>query len=42
LNAKNWKPLRSLMKENQVKCFVCFHTDAHNSEYIAPCDERIT
>jgi Xaa-Pro aminopeptidase len=33
--------LRVHMKECQVDCFVCFHMDAHNSEYIAPCDERI-
>jgi len=24
-----------------VTAFVCFHMDAHNSEYLAACDERI-
>ena len=29
------------MTQHEVDCFVCFHMDAHNSEYIAACDERI-
>ena len=33
--------LRALMSEHGLDCFVCFHMDAHNSEYIADCDERI-
>ena len=37
----NLDKLRELMAEHQVDCFVCFHMDAHNSEYIADCDERI-
>ena len=33
--------LRALMEKSNVSAYVCFHMDAHNSEYIAPCDERI-
>jgi len=33
--------LRALMQERGLQAFVCFHMDQHNSEYIAPCDERI-
>ena len=33
--------LRRLMHENNLAAFVCFHEDQHDSEYIAPCDERI-
>ena len=33
--------LRSLMLQNEVNAFVCFHSDSHNSEYIAPCDELV-
>jgi len=33
--------IRGHMKAHGLDCFVCFHMDAHNSEYIAPCDERI-
>lgn len=29
------------MKEQGLDAFVVFHCDAHNSEYIAECDERI-
>jgi Xaa-Pro aminopeptidase len=29
------------MKERGLAAYVCFHMDAHNSEYIAECDERI-
>jgi hypothetical protein len=29
------------MVDNGVDCFVIFHMDAHNSEYIAACDERV-
>ena len=39
-NAKLDK-LRALMKEQDLAAFICFHMDQHNSEYIAPCDERI-
>lgn len=33
--------LRKHMEEQKLDCFMCFHMDSHNSEYIAPCDERI-
>lgn len=33
--------LRAAMEREGVQAYVCFHMDAHNSEYIAPCDERI-
>jgi Xaa-Pro aminopeptidase len=33
--------IRALMAENKIDAYVCFHMDAHNSEYIAECDERI-
>ena len=33
--------IRSLMEEQGLQAFVCFHMDQHNSEYIAACDERI-
>ena len=33
--------LRAKMTEQGVDAYVCFHMDAHNSEYIAACDERI-
>ena len=33
--------MRALMEEQGIQAFVCFHMDQHNSEYIAPCDERI-
>jgi len=33
--------IRAEMASRDLECFVCFHMDAHNSEYIAPCDERI-
>ena len=33
--------LRALMAEENIDCYVCFHGDSHNSEYLAPCDERI-
>ena len=33
--------LRELMKKNNLAAFVCFHEDQHDSEYTAPCDERI-
>ena len=29
------------MEEQGLSAFICFHSDQHNSEYIAPCDERI-
>jgi Xaa-Pro aminopeptidase len=29
------------MKSVDLAAYVCFHMDAHNSEYIADCDERI-
>ena len=33
--------LREQMMERDLAAYVCFHMDAHNSEYIAECDERI-
>ena len=33
--------IRAKMTEQGLHAFVCFHMDQHNSEYIAPCDERI-
>ena len=33
--------LREQMKQHNLAAYVCFHMDAHNSEYIAECDERI-
>jgi Xaa-Pro aminopeptidase len=33
--------LRELMKQNSIGVYVLFHNDAHNSEYIAECDERV-
>ena len=33
--------IREIMKEHGVDCFVCLHSDAHNSEYLADCDERV-
>ncbi len=33
--------IRAHMQEQGVQAYVCFHMDQHNSEYIAPCDERI-
>jgi Xaa-Pro aminopeptidase len=33
--------IRALMAERKIEAYVCFHMDAHNSEYIAACDERI-
>ena len=35
-------PMRKYMKEVGIDAYVVFHADAHNSEYIAPCDERIS
>jgi len=29
------------MTANKVDVYVLFHMDAHNSEYLADCDERI-
>ena len=29
-----------MAKQNVDACII-FHTDAHKSEYLAPCDERI-
>jgi len=34
-------PLRKSMMDAGIDAYVVFHADAHNSEYIAPCDERI-
>jgi Xaa-Pro aminopeptidase len=39
-NAKLTK-MRELMTANGLDAYVVFHADAHDSEYIAPCDERI-
>jgi len=33
--------LRDLMTDQGIDCYVCFHMDAHNSEYIASHDERV-
>ena len=33
--------LRSRMRANRVKAVVLYRTDAHQSEYLAPCDERV-
>ena len=33
--------LREKMEREGLDAYVCFHADAHNSEYIAKCDERI-
>jgi Xaa-Pro aminopeptidase len=33
--------LRDHIKEHSLDAYVLYHTDAHQSEYIAPCDERI-
>lgn len=33
--------LRELMQQHGLAGYVIFHMDAHNSEYIADCDERI-
>jgi len=33
--------LREQMKQRDLHAYVLFHMDAHNSEYIAECDERI-
>jgi Xaa-Pro aminopeptidase len=35
-------PMRTYMNEVGIDAYVVFHADAHNSEYIAPCDERIS
>jgi Xaa-Pro aminopeptidase len=29
------------MTQHKVDCYVVPHGDSHNSEYLAPCDERI-
>ena len=33
--------IRAIMEERGLHAFVCFHGDQHDSEYTAPCDERI-
>jgi Xaa-Pro aminopeptidase len=33
--------LRAEMAKQGLKIYICFHGDNHNSEYLAPCDERI-
>jgi len=35
------KNLREKMKAARLTAFILFHGDAHQSEYVAPCDERI-
>jgi Xaa-Pro aminopeptidase len=35
------KNLRALMQSKGLNAFVLTHGDAHVSEYLAPCDERI-
>eukprot|EP00347_Sterkiella_histriomuscorum_P001334 403372432 len=39
-NAKLTK-LRSIMKQHNLDAYLVFHNDAHSSEYIADCDERV-
>lgn len=33
--------LRKEMAKMSLDCYLCFHGDNHNSEYLAPCDERV-
>jgi len=33
--------LRKHMLEHKIDIYLVFHGDSHNSEYLAPCDERI-
>ena len=33
--------LREQMTARNLDCYVVFHGDYHNSEYLAECDERI-
>ena len=33
--------LRKIMAERQIDCYLVPHGDCHNSEYLAPCDERV-
>lgn len=33
--------LRGLMAEQSIDCYIVPHGDSHNSEYLAPCDERV-
>ncbi len=33
--------LRVLMAEQSIDCYIVPHGDSHNSEYLAPSDERI-
>ena len=35
------KNLREKIKAKNLDAFLLFHGDAHQSEYLAPCDERI-
>ena len=36
------KNLRQLLKTRGLDGYILFHGDAHMSEYLAPCDERIS
>jgi Xaa-Pro aminopeptidase len=37
----NLQRLRELIQAKNLDAFVLFHVDAHQSEYLAPKDERI-
>ena len=39
--AAELEALRAKLDENNLTGFLVFHMDAHQSEYLAPCDERI-
>ena len=39
--AQSLKALRGLMKAAKLDAYVLLHVDAHQSEYLAPKDERI-
>jgi len=39
--AENLQRLRALLQAKKLDAFVLFHVDAHQSEYLAPKDERI-
>ena len=39
--AQYLKSLRELIKAKNLDAFLLFHVDAHQSEYLAPKDERI-
>jgi Xaa-Pro aminopeptidase len=35
------KTLRDRIRSLNLDAFILFHMDAHQSEYLAPCDERV-